>query len=107
MRTFILLILLGISTPKNQVVQETYQFKQLSNYKIALRESKDNKKLTLLYFSAFGSVPCEMMKEELLVDPAIKRLLNQKFCSFEAVTDDRAPLPKPNSTSPSWITSQF
>lgn len=94
MRTIILLILLGICIHKNQVVEETYQFKPLSNYKIALRESKKNKKLTLLYFSGFGSVPCEMMKEEVFGDPTIKRLLNQKFCSFKAMIDDKTPLTK-------------
>ncbi|RZJ78602.1 MAG: hypothetical protein EOO47_13320 [Flavobacterium sp.] len=94
MRALILFLFFGIGIHKNQSVEETDQFKPLLNYKNALQESKQNKKLTLLYFSAYGSVVCEMMKENIFGDANIKSLLTQKYCSFKAMVDDKTPIPK-------------
>ncbi|WP_316806927.1 thioredoxin family protein [Pedobacter agri] len=94
MRALILFLFFGIGIHKNQSVEETYQFKPLLNHKNALQESKQNKKLTLLYFSAYGSVICEMMKENVFGDANIKSLLKQKYCSFKAMVDDKTPIPK-------------
>ncbi len=74
-------------------IEQSYDFKPLISYENALSEAKKANKKLLLFFSAFGDVNSEKMKEEVFIHPEIKNELDKNFICFKTHLDDRTALP--------------